>query len=344
MLRTTFTYDGVRYYVRGHTQEELIEKKVRKQMELEEDKVKATNILCKDYAEQWYATYKEPYVGTKAQVMYKNQLRLMSEYIGSRRLKDITATDLQTIINKEYAKGRSKSHINKIYLTITQIFKRATIDRKISYDPSLALIKPKMEDGTVRALTDTERKAILEVAKTHKYGLWIKFMLYLGLRPIETASVKYEDIDQEHMFLYIPKGKTSKAKRRIPIPEPLQADIKQLSGNGYVFTTEQGNPLNEDKIRRRWNSFKRALDIHMGATVYRNKIIKSVLADDLKLYCLRHTYGTDGQAAGVPIDVLADLMGHEKIETTRKYYIDDNEESKLRARDSYNTHYSEKDQ
>lgn len=344
MLRTTFTYDGVRYYIRGRTQEELIEKKVRKQMELKEGKVKATNILCKDYAELWYATYKEPYVGSKTQAMYTNQLRLISEYIGSRRLKDITASDLQAIINAEYAKGRSKSHINKIHLTITQIFKSATIDRKIPHDPSLALIKPKMNDGTIRALTDTERKAVLEVAKTHKYGLWIKFMLYLGVRPIETASIKYEDIDREHMFLYIHKGKTPKAKRRIPVPEPLQADIRQLKGDGYVFTTEQGNPLNEDKIRRRWNSFKRALDIHMGATVYRNKIIKSVLADDLKLYCLRHTYGTDGQAAGVPIDVLADLMGHEKIETTRKYYIDDNEESKLRARDSYNTHYCEKDQ
>lgn len=32
------------------------------------------------------------------------------------------------------------------------------------------------------------------------------------------------------------------------------------------------------------------------------------------------------------IDVLADLMGHEKIETTRKYYIDDNLESKERYR------------
>lgn len=342
MYRTSFTYEGVRYYIRGRTQEELIEKKLRKKMELEENKVKASNVLYKDYANEWYETYKKPYVSAKTQEMYRSQIRLTSSYIGSRRLKDVTSGELQSIIAAELNKGRSKSHINKVCLTLTQIFGRATLDRKIAFDPSLELIKPKMEEGEVRALTDAERKAVLEVAETHQYGLWIKFMLYLGLRPIETASVKYEDIDRGNMFLYVPKGKTPKAKRRIPIPEPLQADIRRLNGDGYVFVTADGNTLDNGRIRRRWESFKRALDIHMGATLYRNHIVKSVLADDLKLYCLRHTYGTDGQAAGVPIDVLADLMGHEKIDTTRKYYIDDNEESKIRARKSYDVHYAEK--
>jgi hypothetical protein len=37
-----------------------------------------------------------------------------------------------------------------------------------------------------------------------------------------------------------------------------------------------------------WNNFKRELDIHMGAEVYRNQIIQSVVAPDLVSYCLRH--------------------------------------------------------
>ena len=52
-----------------------------------------------------------------------------------------------------------------------------------------------------------------------------------------------------------------------------------------------------------WNNFKRALDIQMGAKVYRNKIVQSVVAEDLVAYCLRHTYCTDLQRAGVPINV-----------------------------------------
>lgn len=58
----------------------------------------------------------------------------------------------------------------------------------------------------------------------------------------------------------------------------------------------------------------------MGATVYRNQIIRSVVADDLTPYCLRHTFCTDLQKAGVPINVAKELMGHADISTTANIY------------------------
>ena len=51
----------------------------------------------------------------------------------------------------------------------------------------------------------------------------------------------------------------------------------------------------------------------MGAKVYRNQIIESKLSDDLTPYCLRHTFCTDLQKAGVPINVAKELMGHSDI-------------------------------
>ena len=66
--------------------------------------------------------------------------------------------------------------------------------------------------------------------------------------------------------------------------------------------------------------FKRDLDIQMGAKLERNKIIKSVVAPDLTPYCLRHTYCTDLQRAGVPINIAKELMGHADIQTTANIY------------------------
>ena len=57
-----------------------------------------------------------------------------------------------------------------------------------------------------------------------------------------------------------------------------------------------------------------------GATVYRNQITKSTLAPDLEPYLLRHTFCTDCQAAGVPINVAKELMGHSDISVTAKIY------------------------
>jgi len=50
----------------------------------------------------------------------------------------------------------------------------------------------------------------------------------------------------------------------------------------------------------------------MGATL--------VVADDFVPYCLRHTYCTDLQAKGVPINIAKYLMGHSDIKVTASIY------------------------
>lgn len=47
---------------------------------------------------------------------------------------------------------------------------------------------------------------------------------------------------------------------------------------------------------------------------------KSTLSKDLEPYLLRHTFCTDCQAAGVPINVAKELMGHSDISVTAKIY------------------------
>lgn len=98
----------------------------------------------------------------------------------------------------------------------------------------------------------------------------------------------------------------------------------------YIFTqvrTEnKGKHHTESSLRCYWNSFLRDLDIALGAKVYRSQIVKSKVSDDLVPYVLRHTYGTDLQAAGVPINVAKYLMGHSDISTTANIYTHENDE------------------
>ena len=71
-----------------------------------------------------------------------------------------------------------------------------------------------------------------------------------------------------------------------------------------------------------WRSFKQALDLDMGAQMVHGAIDPetSVVADDLTPYCLRHTYVTDLQSAGVPLNVAKDLLGHQSIAMTSQIY------------------------
>ena len=69
----------------------------------------------------------------------------------------------------------------------------------------------------------------------------------------------------------------------------------------------------------------------MGAKVYRNQIIESVVAEDLVPYCLRHTYCTDLEIAGVPLNVAKLLMGHSDVSVTANIYTHKSDEAILEA-------------
>lgn len=62
------------------------------------------------------------------------------------------------------------------------------------------------------------------------------------------------------------------------------------------------------------------MNIHMGAEVQRNKLTEDLIAKDLTPYCLRHTFCTDLERAGVPLNVAKDLMGHSDISVTANIY------------------------
>ncbi len=68
----------------------------------------------------------------------------------------------------------------------------------------------------------------------------------------------------------------------------------------------------------------------------REGVIATNPADDLCPYCLRHTYGTDLQDAGVPINVAKYLMGHSDITTTANIYTDTTDDSIESAREKIN--------
>ena len=57
------------------------------------------------------------------------------------------------------------------------------------------------------------------------------------------------------------------------------------------------------------------------------------IAPDLVLYCLRHTYGTDLQRAGVPINIAKAIMGHSDISATANVYTDATVEDTMSVRD-----------
>lgn len=117
--------------------------------------------------------------------------------------------------------------------------------------------------------------------------------------------------------------KTVAGIREVPIPDKIYCDLLRYKDDPVnpVFTQQTtGKRHTECSCSKAWKNIIREMDIVMGAKLYRNQIKESIIAPDLVPYCLRHTYCTDLQNKGVPINVAKYLMGHSDISVTANIY------------------------
>ena len=321
-MRAAITFEGKRYWVSGKDPDELSAKKALKLKELEEGKIIESNMLVKAWSKEWLENYKLGSCGDKTYRDYEHRLDMyILPEIGHMRLKDVKPIHLQKIMRS--VSHMSQSRIDKIHQCLGQMFRTAEANDLISKDPTRGLVKPKGTAGSHRAITDYERQVILKLIETHKHGLWIEIMLSCGLRTGETARIKVMHFDFEKKTLFVDGTKNKYSKRYVPITDSIIEKVKATGKDPfeYLFTNVSNNPISESNRHYMWNSFKTAMHAEMGGQLHHGTIVEPCLvAPDLVPYCLRHTFCTDCQDAGVPINIAKELMGHSDIALTARIY------------------------
>ena len=333
-VRKTMTFEGKRYEVTGKTEQEALEKLAELKVSLQRgEKTVGGNSTVDHWFREWFETYKKPAgLTAKSLTNIESKYRLhISPSVGKMKLKDVREVHLQKILNSQA--GMSYGHVSYIMQIMRQLFGRARKSRLIAFDPAEDLVLPATEKRSHRSITEEERAAVIKTAETHRGGLLALLTLYAGLRPGESLALQWKDIDFErneiHVYKALESGtanikdpKTPAGVRDIPIHTELLPKLKaaQKGPFDYVITDTKGRPLETNTVRNMWKSFKHDVDKNMGAKMQRRQILESKLAPDFQLYCLRHTFCTDLQRAGVPINVAKELMGHANIAVTANIY------------------------
>lgn len=232
------------------------------------------------------------------------------------------------------------------------------------------LTMPKMkqndyEDSIEGAVVyDNEQlRKMEELFDTEEGNLLCAFYLglYCGLRISECFALRWRDIDFEsctlqvrrQMYYYEGKMsltgvKTLTSVRTVVIPTFLyeylcfcrdkQEDDKERLGRFYKNTEQIYDEVDDKWLEEDERDFvNRKTDgklLTVNSMKYWSKLIESELGIDFKYHHLRHTYATHCALSNVNLYILMSMMGHKKIETTKQYYINtDNDIFKKSARD-----------
>lgn len=131
------------------------------------------------------------------------------------------------------------------------------------------------------------------------------FLAATGARISELAQFKVEDVREGFIDLYSKGGRM----RRLYIPETLQEEAldwleSEGRADGYLFLNIHGRPLTPRGISFRLKGYAKKYDID---------------PDLVHPHAFRHLFAKNFLKKNQNIALLADILGHSSIETTRIY-------------------------
>lgn len=148
--------------------------------------------------------------------------------------------------------------------------------------------------------------------KNYEWYFVVRFLGATGARVSELIQFKYEHLIRGYIDLYTKNGKI----RRIFIPIKLRKKAIEYYDSidrtqGYLFLNKDGNQISTRGIAHQLKSLARKYKMNL-------KVVYP--------HSFRHRFAKNFLEKCKDIALLADLMGHESIETTRIYLRKTSEE------------------
>ncbi len=259
--------------------------------------------------------------------------RYIREKLGSKRLSDIQAYEIQKLYNEMKKANYAPKTIRHAHNVLSSALKQAVKWKMLMQNPCDLCDLPRQIKKEMKCLSPIEAKCFLETARDNKHFVLFLLAIQTGARPQEYLALQWKDIDFENKVLSVKRAvienkgggfrfdepKTTRSRRSIPISQGLvdylkqhrrkQLEAKLKLGSNYqnfdlVFASEIGTPLQKKNIRDR--HFK--------------PLLKKAKLPEIRLYDLRHTTATLLLSEGVNPKIVSERLGHASIVLTLDTY------------------------
>jgi integrase len=247
--------------------------------------------------------------------------------IGKVKLDRLTGLQVERLMNAMAAAGASPKTTANVRGLLRSALNQAVRWHLIARNPVLDTEAPKREQREIEPLTPAEARRFLEAVKGDRLEALYVSTLGLGLRQGEALGLTWQDVDLETGTLHVREQlqrvdgvlrrvplKTERSRRTLAMPARIVtallehrdrqlAEGRALLPSAYVFTTEQGGPL-EARTILRWFA----------------TLLKTAKLRHIRFHDLRHSAATFLLVQGVPMRVVMEILGHSQMSTTSDRY------------------------
>lgn len=330
--------DGSRRYVWGRTRAEAAEALQKLQADVAAGLPTGDGDRLEPFLQWWLGTLEAKAVGRAKSVNTVDNAKWavnawIVPHLGKQRLRDLGPDDVERMLAAMARAGRSRRTIVRVRSYLGQALavaeRRGKVARNVARISELPATTPPAER---RSLTSDEAKRVLKAADGDRLEALFVCALMVGLRSGELTGLRWDNIDldagtltvrsslkRERGQLRLGDTKTARSRRTVELPKRALDSLRthrsrqQLERfragcawqkTDLVFSTEAGTPIDPSNLRRVTKCLCEAAGVPL------------VSPNELG----RHSAASLLYDAGMPLEQIADLLGHSSTRMLEAHY------------------------
>ena len=228
---------------------------------------------------------------------------------GKRDLREIERADLEAFIEHVQDAGQKISTV-RTKVAILIAFLHFLIEQEVISGSVLRRhIQLKLPEVLPRAMHPADVKRLLTVIDDLRDRALILLLLRTGMRIGEALGLRLNDLDMQDRKVHLFQGEKNSMGRVVYLSEDVLSALKlwlreRDPNKEFVFYGQGNKPICYSTGRSRFVKYIQKAGLEQkGYTVH----------------CLRHTFASELLNAGMRLECLQQLLGHQDIEVTRRY-------------------------
>jgi integrase/recombinase XerD len=226
-----------------------------------------------------------------------------------KSVEEITREDLEAFIEHEQDRGLNISTVRTRMASITAFLHYLMEQDVIPGAVLKRKIKLRLPDTLPRAMNPSDVPKLLSGIDTVRDRALILLLLRTGIRIGEALGLTLNDLDMRDRKVHLYQGEKNSMGRVVYISDDVLFALKRWcvrrdTTKAFLFYGKGDTQLSYSAARSRFALYLRKAGLdHKGYTVH----------------CLRHTFASELLNAGMRLECLQQLLGHQDIEVTRRY-------------------------
>jgi integrase len=235
-------------------------------------------------------------------------------------------TELQRAGSNHHTKGQplSAKSIKNIHSVLRKALAQVVRWRLLVQNPAEAVSLPRCTRPTTTALNPTELQRLM-LAITPAESPWripLLIAIGTGMRRGEIRALQWQDFDPEQRLLVVRRALSPVTNSQIVVKGTKTGKIRVVALNdSLVQALNQHRDTTKFNTPRDWICCRENGDYHRPVSFSRDFTqLMGTLKLKITLHGLRHTHATALLAAGIPVKVISERLGHASVIITQDIY------------------------